>query len=64
MREVDSPKNEGKEDYYYQKIYDKDLGAMYLVFEQALIVRCSSQILFFKIVLDDLTGDKKWVMYH
>ena len=64
MREVESPKNEGKEEYYYQKIYDKDLGAMYLVFEQALIVRCSSQILFFKIVLDDLTGDKKWVMYH
>ena len=25
--------NEDKKDYYFQKIYDKDLGAMYLIFD-------------------------------
>lgn len=34
--------NEGKNDCYEQKIYDKDLGDMYLIYEQALIIRCSS----------------------
>ena len=39
---------------------DKDLGNMYLLFDQALVVRSSSSILFFKI--NPETG--KWEMYH
>ena len=34
--------NKDKNDCYEQKIYDKDLGDMYLIYEQALIIRCSS----------------------
>jgi hypothetical protein len=56
--------NEGKNDCYEQKIYDKDLGDMYLIYEQALIIRCSSQILFFKIEIDEFTQDREWVIYH
>jgi hypothetical protein len=62
--EIDSDKNDGKKDFYFQKIYDKDLGAMYLIFEQALIVKCSNEILFFKVEMDELSGEKKWTNYH
>jgi len=37
---------------------------MYLIYDRALVVRCSSQILFFKIVIDELTQKEKWVNYH
>jgi len=42
-----------------EKITDADLGNMYLLFEQALVVRSSSSILFFKI--DEETG--LWTQY-
>ena len=45
-------------------MYDKDLGAMFLVYEDALVVRCSSQILFFKLELDEFTGESEWECYH
>lgn len=60
----DDPQNEDKEQVYEQKIHDKDLGIMFLVYEDALVVRCSSQILFFKLVLDEFTNEKEWVKYH
>jgi len=37
---------------------------MYLIYEQALVIRCSSQILFFKIEIDEFTNDREWVIYH
>lgn len=37
---------------------------MFLVYEDALVVRCSSQILFFKLVLDEFTGNCNWVRYY
>ena len=43
-----------------EKITDDDLGTMYLLFDQALVTRSSSSILFFKI--DEETGD--WKRYH
>lgn len=43
-----------------EKITDADLGNMYLLFDQALVVRSSSSILFFKI--DAETGD--WKQYR
>ena len=42
-----------------EKITDVDLGNMYLLYDQALIVRSSSSILFFKI--DEET--QKWTKY-
>ena len=36
---------------------------MYLVYNSALIARSSSDILFFKIVTDEDTGDRKWTQY-
>jgi len=44
-----------KEDFYYEKIYDKDLGKMYLINGKALVSQCSSQILFFKLVVEEFT---------
>jgi hypothetical protein len=61
---VEDSQNNDKEKYYEQKIHDKDLGAMFLVFDEALVVRCSSQILFFKLVLDEFTKECEWVNYN
>ena len=62
--DIESSKNEGKEQYYLQKIYEKDLGAMFLIYEEALVVRSSSQVLFFKVIYDPLLDEKKWELYH
>ena len=35
-----------------------------MVYDECLVVRCSSQILFFKLVLDDFTREAEWVRYH
>jgi len=43
-----------------EKITDNDLGTMYLLFDQALVTRSSSSILFFKI--DEET--QLWKQYH
>jgi len=42
------------------KITDQDLGSMYLLYEEVLIVRSSGSILFFKI------GEESglWEIYH
>ena len=53
--DIDHQLNAEKEEVYFEKIYDKDLGAMYLVYDKALVVRSSSRILFFKLVLDKFT---------
>lgn len=37
---------------------------MFLINNTALVARCSSQILFFKIIYDDFTKEKKWVNYR
>ena len=47
-------------DCNFQDMTDKDLGNMYLLFDQALVVRSSSSILFFKI--SEETGE--WEMYN
>jgi len=44
----------------FEKITDADLGSMYLLFEEVLIVRSSSSIILFKI--NHETGD--WEEYH
>jgi hypothetical protein len=39
---------------------EKDLGQMFLINGTALVARSSSQILFFKMIPDDFTGELKW----
>lgn len=55
-----------KADYKFdfEQIYDRDLGTMYLVNNTALIARCSSQILLFKIKIDEFTKEKTWFNYQ
>ena len=44
----------------FEKITDADLGTMYLLFDEALVVRSSSSILFFKIDPETML----WKQYH
>lgn len=53
---INTMKKELKPEYVYQDIYDKDLGQMFLINETALVCRSSSQILFFKLEIDQFTG--------
>ena len=68
MFEIDCNANKENEklknDYYYQDIFDRDLGQMFLVNETALVTRSSSQILFFRQVVDEFTGVREWLNYH
>ena len=43
---------------------EMDLGEMYLVYNRALMARSSSDILCFKIEVDEDTGERSWVHYH
>ena len=52
------------DNYLYDRMTDRDLGQMYLVYNQALICRSSSQILFFKIVKNEITERREWKMYE
>jgi len=42
---------------------EMDLGQMYLVYNDALIARSSSDILFFKMIKDE-DGKRYWKQYH
>lgn len=52
-----------KWEYQFEKMTDMDLGQMYLVYNQALIARSSSDILFFKQVWDEISETYKWKQY-
>lgn len=55
------------QEFKFEKITDKDLGNMYLLFDEALVVRSSSSILFFKINHGDDSGEPGtglWEQYH
>ena len=60
MLEIDCKANiendKPKAEYLYQDIFDKDLGQMFLIKETILVSRSSSEILFFKLVMDEFTG--------
>jgi hypothetical protein len=45
-----------------ERMTDKDLGQMYLVYKKALVARSSGDILFFKQVIDD-EGETRWQLY-
>jgi hypothetical protein len=51
---------ENIEETRWEKITEADLGSMYLIFEEVLVVRSSGSILFFKLGED--TG--LWEKYH
>jgi hypothetical protein len=46
--------------YVFDRMTDMDLGQMYLVYNQALIARSSSDILFFKLDYDENSETRKW----
>lgn len=50
-------------EYLFDKMTDKDLGQMYLIFNSCLAARSSSKILFFKIEKEEYTDIRKWVQY-
>ena len=43
---------------------DLDVGQMYLVYNQALVFRSSSDILFYRLKLNDVTGEREWKQYN
>lgn len=49
--------------YTYDRMTEMDLGQMILVYNSALIARSSSDILFFKTVIDEDTEEKVWRQY-
>ena len=61
---INTLKKEKKKPYTAQDIYDKDLGQMFLINETALVCRSSSLILFFRLILDQFTGQKEWNLYE
>ena len=52
-------------DYTFDRMTEMDLGQMYLIYNSALIARSSSDILFFKIEVDEDTEERtrKWKQY-
>ena len=49
---------------HYEQLTDSDLGSMYLLFDEALVARSSSSILFFKINKDKTDGETgSWKQY-
>jgi len=46
-----NPKDPSK--YDLQRMTEKDLGSMYLIYDQVLVVRSSMEVLFFKIVFNE-----------
>lgn len=51
------------EQYTHERMTEMDLGQMYLVYNDALIARSSSDILFFKMIKDE-DGKRYWKQYH
>ena len=62
--EVYTIKPDKLNDYRFQKIIDRDLGQMELLFDHALCIRSSSKVLFFKQVWNDLTEIMEWQLYN
>mmetsp|Transcript_801 Transcript_801/g.1008 ORF Transcript_801/g.1008 Transcript_801/m.1008 type:complete len:398 (-) Transcript_801:899-2092(-) len=52
------------QDYLYDRMTELDLGQMYLVYNQALISRSSSDIYFFKIEFDEVKNRRVWKQYN
>lgn len=50
-------------EYRLEKMTDMDLGQMFLVYGAALVARSSSDILFFKQEVNDVTGVLEWKQY-
>ena len=57
-------KGKNSEDYVFDRMTEMDLGQMYLVYNEALIARSSSDILFFKLEFDEQSETRKWKLYN
>jgi hypothetical protein len=51
-------------DYRYEQMTDLDLGQMVMIQGEALIVRSSSRVLFFKEMTNAETHRTSWQLYH
>jgi hypothetical protein len=50
--------------YRVEQMTDKECGQMVLIYGKCLVVRSSSQVLFFKQVYDKVTESSTWVQYN
>ena len=50
--------------YTFDRMTEFDLGQMFLIYNTALVARSSSDILFFKIEVDEETEERKWQQYE
>ena len=55
---------ESPQEYTLSKMTDLDVGQMYLVYNQALVFRSSSDILFYRLKKNEITGLREWVQYN
>lgn len=62
--EVFTIKPKKLDEYKFQKVIDRDLGQMELLFDQALVIRSSSKVLFFKQEYNELTEQTEWQLYN
>jgi len=52
------------DNFLVDRMTERDLGQMYLVYNSALICRSSSQILFFRIETNEITERREWKLYE
>jgi hypothetical protein len=52
------------ENYRFEKIIEKDLGQMVLIYDEVLCARSSSKIYFFKQEKNIYSGIWSWQLYH
>ena len=60
----DDHTNFGNKYYKLEKITDRDLGQMYLIYNKALVVRTSDSIMFFKQIYDNEKRSYFWKPHH
>ena len=57
--------HENPDDFWTEKLTDQDMGAMYIIFDEALVTRSSGSILFFKLQKEDRFDERqKWTLYQ
>lgn len=51
-------------DFFYQRVTELDLGQMFLIYNKILVSRSSKSVYWFKMEVDDDTGERLWKLYH
>ena len=50
--------------YTMNKMTEMELGTMYLIYNKALAASTSDLVSFYKIVVDEEDGSRKWELYY